>query len=155
MEITIRLECHDHNLDRDIRKEWTCQNYDDAKSVLKDIFGIPPISGFDDDFKAAITENDIDRYFSHLLENGMNYETAVSECVRLKKVNCRFYEALRFIRRTIEKHNTPLKTLTEQMLDVMYCGAIYIEKQTRLDIDYSTFSIDKDAKLFVQINFLR
>lgn len=87
MEITIRLECNGYGLDQPIRKEWTCQNYDDAKSVLKDILSIPPLDGFDDDLCCALTEDDIDRYFGHLLENGMNYETAVSECVRAKKSN--------------------------------------------------------------------
>lgn len=155
MEITIRLECSAYGLGETIRKEWTCRNYDDAKIVLKNILGIPSFGGFDDELKCALTGDDIDRYFGHLLENGMNYETAVSECVRAKRVQIGYNDALRFMRETIEKRDTPLKTMAEQMLDVMYCGAIYIEKQTRLDIDYSTFSIDKDTKLFVQINFLR
>lgn len=59
------------------------------------------------------------------------------------------------MRNTIEKHNAPLKTITEQMLDAMYCGAIYIERQNKIDINESVFSIDKNAKFSVKINFLR
>lgn len=79
-------------------EEWICGSFEDAKTVLKEIFDIPSSNGMDDEEKIVLTDGDIDKYSEILRHNGMDDDDVETECARIRKDQRTFAYACRWIK---------------------------------------------------------
>ena len=115
MKIKISMEFKEGFLDHVIEERWTCGNYDEAKSVLKEVFDIPSFNGFDNEDRVCLTAKDLGGYSLNLWNLGIDEDGVREECDRLMRDSLTYGLACRFIKGCIEggvadsvKHNFPI-----------------------------------------------
>ena len=83
--ITISRKIHEDRFNHSIYEEWVVKSLEDVMAVLKEIFEIPSYNGVDEEDKAVLTDDDLDKYSDMLQHNGLDEEYAKTECGRIRK----------------------------------------------------------------------
>lgn len=96
--IEISRIIREHEFNHSICEDWEDESFEDAKTILKEIFEIPSCNGMDEEYKWLLTDDDLGRYSDMFQRNGLDEEDAKTECDRIKKDRETFVCACRKIK---------------------------------------------------------
>lgn len=96
--IVIKTNSIESRFYHQISEEWVCGSFDDAKTVLKEIFDIPSSNGMDDENKIVLTDDDLERYSDALRRSGLDDGGVKTEYDRIRKDQRTYAYACRWIK---------------------------------------------------------